>query len=61
MEKGINIITNSQTVSVDGAEELIEKWKNGEITSREELTQKLMDLEVIYTDITKDRFKEAKE
>ena len=61
MEKGINIITNSQTVSVDGAEELIEKWKNGEITSREELTQKLMNLEVIYTDITKDRFKEAKE
>ena len=61
MEKGINIITNSQTVSVDGAEELIEKWKNGEITSREELTQKLMDLEVIYTDITKVWFKEAKE
>ena len=64
MEKGINILTNGQNVKVDGAEELIEEWENGNIT-REELAEKLMDLETIVIDITKvvepSKFKDSEE
>ena len=64
MEKGINILTNGQNVKVDGAEELIEEWENGNI-SREELAEKLMDLETIVIDLTKvvepSKFKDSEE
>tara|TARA_S200002703_G_C3768562_1_gene236613 strand:- start:307 stop:501 length:195 start_codon:yes stop_codon:yes gene_type:complete len=64
MEKGINILTTGQTVTVEGAEELIAEWEEGKLT-REELVEKLMSLDIIYTDITKvnkeGQFKETKE
>jgi hypothetical protein len=64
MEKGINILTTGQTITVEGAEELIEEWEEGRLT-REELTEKLMNLETVITDITKvneeGQFKETKE
>ncbi|UYE96843.1 hypothetical protein [Cyanophage S-TIM66] len=64
MEKGINILTTGQTVTVEGAEELIAEWNEGKLT-REELTEKLMNLETVLTDVTKvneeGQFKETKE
>ena len=64
MEKGINILTTGQTVTVEGAEELIAEWDEGKLT-REELTEKLMNLETVLTDVTKvneeGQFKETKE
>ena len=64
MEKGINILTTGQSVTVEGAEELIEEWNEGKLT-REELTEKLMNLETVLTDVTKvneeGQFKETKE
>lgn len=64
MEKGINILTTGQTVTVEGAEELIASWEKGDLT-RDELTEKLMSLEIVLTDMTKiskeDQFKETKE
>lgn len=64
MEKGINILTTGQTVTVEGAEELISDWEEGNLT-REELIEKLMNLEIILTDVTKvskeGQFKETKE
>ena len=64
MEKGINILTTGQTITVEGAEELIAAWDEGKLT-REELTEKLMNLETVITDITKvneeGQFKETKE
>lgn len=64
MEKGINILTTGQTITVEGAEELIAEWDEGKLT-REELTEKLMNLETVITDITKvneeGQFKETKE
>ena len=52
MEEGINILTQGQNVRVEGAEELIAEWEAGQLT-REELTEKLMDLETVYVDLTK--------
>ena len=52
MEEGINILTTGQNVRVEGAEELIEEWESGKLT-REELTEKLMNLETIFVDLTK--------
>lgn len=64
MEKGINILTTGQTVTVEGAEELIAEWDEGKLT-REELVEKLMNLEIVLVDITKvneeGQFKETKE
>jgi|TARA_A100001201_G_scaffold85988_1_gene75890 hypothetical protein len=64
MEKGINILTTGQTVTVEGAEELIAEWDEGKLT-REELVEKLMNLETVLTDVTKvneeGQFKETKE
>ena len=64
MEKGINILTTGQTVTVEGAEELIAEWDEGKLT-REELVEKLMILETVLTDVTKvneeGQFKETKE
>lgn len=52
MEDGINILTSGYNVRVEGAEELIEQWDNGEIT-QEELVEKLMELETVMVDLTK--------
>jgi len=52
MEEGINILTQGQNVRVEGAEELIEDWENGKITT-EELRTKILDLETVYVDLTK--------
>ena len=52
MEKGINMLTSGQNVKVEGAEELIAEWEEGKLT-REELTERLMNLETIYIDLTK--------
>ncbi|UYE97262.1 hypothetical protein [Cyanophage S-TIM54] len=52
MEEGINILTQGQNVKVEGAEELIAEWEEGKLT-REELTERLMNLETIYIDLTK--------
>lgn len=64
MEKGVNILTTGHNVKVDGAEELIEEWEKGSIT-REELTEKLMNLETIVIDLTKvvepSKFKDSEE
>ena len=64
MEKGINILTIGQTVTVEGAEELIAEWDEGKLT-REELVEKLMNLETVLTDVSKvneeRQFKETKE
>jgi hypothetical protein len=52
MEKGVNILTNSQPVIVEGAEELIAEYEQGGM-SQEELYSRLMDLETVYVDQTK--------
>jgi len=52
MEEGINILTTGQNVRVEGAEELIEEWESGKL-SREELTERLMNLETVFVDLTK--------
>ena len=61
MEGGINILTNSQPVVVDGAEEAIEKFNKGEITA-EALYEIILDAPVIYVDRSKaSEFKESKD
>lgn len=52
MDKGVNILTNSQPVVVEGAEELIAEWESGKI-DQEELISRLMALETVYVDQTK--------
>ena len=49
---GINILTNSQSVIVDGAEEAIEKYSKGELTP-EELYDIILDAPVVYIDRSK--------
>jgi hypothetical protein len=61
MERGVNILTNSQPVIVEGAEEAIEKYDKGELTS-EELYQLILDAPVVYIDRSKaSEFKESKD
>ena len=57
MAQGVNIITNNEPVVVEGAKELIGEYESGSI-SRDELYEKLLDLDVVYID--RQRFK-AKE
>lgn len=52
MENGVNILTNTQPVIVEGAEELIAEWEAGEM-DQEELISRLMALETVYVDQTK--------
>ena len=49
MEGGVNILTNSQPVIVDGADEAIDRYNRGEITS-EELYDIILNAEVVYID-----------
>ncbi len=59
MERGVNILTNSQPVIVDGADEYIEKYEKGEI-SVDELYDFILNAEVVYVDRSKhSEFKES--
>jgi hypothetical protein len=59
VERGINILTNSQPVIVDGADEYIEKYEKGEI-SVDELYDFILNAEVVYVDRSKhSEFKES--
>lgn len=64
MEEGVNILTTGYNVKVEGAEELIEKWDNGEIT-QEELAAKIMELDTVLVDLTQvvdpSEFKDSEE
>ena len=52
MEEGVNILTTGYNVVVEGAEKLIEDWESGNI-SREELQERLMNLETVMVDLEK--------
>lgn len=58
MERGVNILTTGHVVVVDGAEELIKEYEDGNIT-REELYERMMDLDIVYIDQSK--FKDSKD
>lgn len=58
MEKGVNILTNSQPVVVEGAKELIESYNKGEI-DRDDLYRRILDLDVVYIDRQKFKDKEG--
>lgn len=64
MEEGINILTQGQNVRVEGAEELIKEWEDGDMTL-EELRTKILGLETVYVDLTKvvepTQFKDSEE
>lgn len=64
MEEGINILTQAQNVRVEGAEELIKEWEDGDMTL-EELRTKILELETVYVDLTKvvepTQFKDSEE
>lgn len=49
MGEGINIITNNESVIVDGAKEVIKDYEEGRL-SREELYEKILNLDVVYVD-----------
>jgi hypothetical protein len=48
-QKGINILTNSSPLIVDGADKLIEDYNKGKL-SADELYAKILDAEVVYVD-----------
>lgn len=58
MERGVNILTTGHVVVVDGAEELVKEYEDGNIT-REELYERMMDLDIVYIDQSK--FKDSKD
>jgi hypothetical protein len=61
MEGGVNILTNTQPVIVDGAEEAIERYNRGEITS-EELYEIILNADVVYVDRSEaSEFKESED
>lgn len=61
MERGVNVLTNSQPVIVDGADEAIDKYNNGEI-SAQELYDLILDAQVVYVDRSEvSEFKESKD
>jgi hypothetical protein len=49
VERGINILTKSQPVIVDGADEAIDRFNKGEITAQE-LYSIILDAQVVYVD-----------
>jgi hypothetical protein len=51
-QSGINIITNTQSVMVDGAEEAIKEFNENKI-SREELYEKILNADVVFIDSSK--------
>jgi hypothetical protein len=60
-EPGINILTNSQSLIVDGADELIKDYNDGKLTA-DELYAKILDAEVVYVDRSaSSQFKDTKD
>ena len=60
-QTGINILTNSQPLIVDGADKFIEDYNNGKMTA-EELYAKILDAEVVYIDRSaSSQFKDTKD
>lgn len=60
-QTGINILTNSQPLIVDGANKFIEDYNNGKMTA-EELYAKILDAEVVYIDRSaSSQFKDTKD
>lgn len=62
MERGVNILTNSQPVIVDGADEAINSYNKGDI-SAQELYDLILNAEVVYIDRRSEasEFKESKD
>ena len=52
--RGVNILTSSKAVIVDGAEELLESFNKGEITA-EDFREKLLTLDTVYVDRTQSK------
>jgi hypothetical protein len=60
-QPGINILTNSQPLIVDGADKFIEDYNNGKMTASE-LYAKILDAEVVYIDRSaSSQFKDTKD
>lgn len=60
-QRGINILTNSSPLIVDGADKLIEDYNNGKLTA-DELYAKILDAEVVYVDRSaSSQFKDTKD
>lgn len=61
MERGVNIVTNSQPVIVDGADEAIERYNSGEIDAQE-LYDIILNADVVYVDRSNaSEFKESRD
>lgn len=61
MERGVNLLTNSSPVVVDGAEEAVEKYNKGEITAQE-FYDLMLNAEVVYIDRSStSEFKDSKD
>lgn len=58
MERGVNILTNTEPVIVDGAIEVLQDYAEGKL-SREDLYQKILSLDVVYVD--RKKFKASEE
>jgi len=58
MESGVNILTNSESVIVEGAAEAIKSYTDGNL-SQQELYDKILNLDVVYVD--RKRFKASEE
>lgn len=58
MERGVNILTNTEPVIVDGATEALQEYAEGKL-SREDLYQKILSLDVVYVD--RKKFKASEE
>ena len=60
-QNGVNILTNSQPLIVDGADKLIEDYNKGKLTA-DELYSKILDAEVVYVDRSaSSQFKDTKD
>lgn len=61
MGGGVNVLTNSSPLIVEGADEAIEKYSKGELTP-EELYDIILDAPVVYVDRSKtSQFKDLKD
>ena len=61
MGGGVNVLTNSSPLIVEGADEAIKKYSKGELTP-EELYDIILDAPVVYVDRSKtSQFKDLKD
>lgn len=58
MEGGVNVLTSTESVILDGAEDLLEKFYNQEI-SKDEFYKQLLELDTVYVD--RSEFKDSEE